>query len=304
MKRMLTIATIIAAASSATDAKARSQQNNSHLNAVTKFIEACGSKYAYRSFGQKKGIPIILFQHFTGTMDNWDPDLTNGLAKYFPVILFDNKGIGASGGEAPDNIDAMAKDAISFIKALGYQKVNILGFSMGGFIAQRIVFDEPKLVNKLILAGTSHQGGENLGVLVKDLELSTHMTPDEQKLFMFYSPTKAGQASGKNSLSRINARQADRDPDTKLVSIQSQLKAILTWAKPDENSLNQLKKIAQPVLVVNGNDDIVVPTINSYTLFQNIPNAKLSLYPDSGHGAIFQYADLFLAEAIPFLKAK
>ncbi|TKC62226.1 alpha/beta hydrolase [Pedobacter hiemivivus] len=304
MKSMLTNANTIAVASSEIDAEASLHQNNPHQTAVTKFIEASGNKYAYRSFGRKKGIPIVLFQHFTGTMDNWDPTLTNGLAKYFHVILFDNKGIGGSGGQTPDNIEAMAKDAISFINALGYEKINILGFSMGGFIAQQIVFKEPKLVNKLILAGTSHKGGENLTVLVKDLEESANMSPDEQKLFMFYSPSQTSQASGQQSLKRINRRQIDRDPDTKLASIQSQLKSILGWAMTDENSITQLKKIKQPVLVVNGNNDIVVPTINSYILFQNIPNAKLSLYPDSGHGAIFEYADLFLAEAIPFLKAE
>jgi pimeloyl-ACP methyl ester carboxylesterase len=304
MKRILTIASIIAAASSSNIAGASSNEHNPHVTAVTKYIEVSGTKYAYRSFGQKKGIPLILFQHFTGTMDNWDPALTNGLAKYFPVILFDNKGIGGSGGETPDNIDAMAKDAISFIHALGYQKINILGFSMGGFIAQQLIYQEPELVSKLILAGTSHKGGENLTVLVKDLEESAHMTPDQQKLFMFYSPSVTSQAAGQQSLNRINSRQIDRDPDTKLVSVQSQLKSILGWAMVDEHAVSQLKLIKQPVLVVNGSNDIVVPTINSYILFQNIPNAKLSLYPDSGHGAIFEYAALFLAEAIPFLKAK
>lgn len=273
-----------------------------HQSATTKFIEVDGASYAYRLFGKKSGIPIVLLQHFTGTMDNWDPAITDGLAEYFPVVLFDNKGIGASSGETPSTIEAMAKDAISFIKALGFKKVNLLGFSMGGFISQQIVFDEPTLINKLLLVGTGPRGGEGIGEITKPLIASASMSKDEQKLYMFYETTSASQALGKEALERINKRIEHRDPDASQPAIQAQLQSIMQWAESDSTALHQLKNIHQPVLVINGSNDIVVPTINSYLLFQHLPNAKLSLYPDSGHGSLFQYPELFLTEVIAFLK--
>jgi pimeloyl-ACP methyl ester carboxylesterase len=275
----------------------------SHQTAVTRFIEVNGNKYAYRIFGRNVGLPLILLQHFTGTMDNWDPLITNGFANYNQVVIFDNKGIGESAGETPDNIATMAQDAISFIKALGFAKINLLGFSMGGFIAQQITLDEPDLVNKLILAGTGPKGGEGLANSEKALSYTAGMTPEEQKLYFFYNSTEVSRAFGKRSLVRINQRQVNRDPDTSLPATLSQLKSIVGWAQPDENMISRLKQIKQPVLIVNGGNDIICPTINSYLMFQNLPDAKLSLYPDSGHGSIFQYPELFLAEAVPFLES-
>lgn len=273
-----------------------------HQSATTRFIEADGTTYAYRMFGRESGIPIVLLQHFTGTMDNWDPAITNGLAEYFPVVLFDNKGIGASNGQTPVSIEEMAKDAISFIKALDYKKVNLLGFSMGGFISQQIVFDEPTLVDKLMLVGTGPKGGEGIAEIVKPLTDSAAMSPDDQKLYMFYETTSSSQSLGKVALERINKRKENRDPNTSLPAIQAQLQSLLKWGEPDAEALFKLKGIHQPVLVINGSNDIVVPTINSYVLFQHLPNAKLSLYPDSGHGSLFQYPELFLSEAIPYLQ--
>jgi pimeloyl-ACP methyl ester carboxylesterase len=273
-----------------------------HITAPNLFIDIDGTKYAYRTFGNDSGIPLLLLQHFTGTLDNWDPIVTNGLAKQFKVILFDNKGIGASTGKTPDNIGAMAQDAISFIKALGVDKVNILGFSMGGFIAQQITLDAPDLVNKLILAGTGPKGGERISDIMGPLTESSTMDPYEQKLFLFYSQTETSRTLGKRSLDRINKRKVNRDPETGIKSVQAQLTSILKWAAPTDDSLERLKKIKQPVFIANGNNDTIVPTINSYIMFQNMPDAKLSLYPDSGHGSIFQFPELFLMEAINFLK--
>jgi pimeloyl-ACP methyl ester carboxylesterase len=153
-----------------------------HHTTPTKFINASGTKYAYRSFGAKTGIPLILLQHFTGTMDDWDPAVTNGLARDFQVVLFDNKGIGATEGQTPDNIEAMAGDTVAFIKAMGFKKVNLLGFSMGGFIAQQVAFDEPALINRLILVGTGPRGGDGIADIVKPLGISAPMEPIEQKL--------------------------------------------------------------------------------------------------------------------------
>lgn len=275
-----------------------------HKTAPTKFIDVNGTKYAYRTFGNKTGMPLIFLQHFTGTMDNWDPMVTNGFAKDFQVILFDNKGIGSSTGETPLTIEAMSTDAISFIKALGLKKVNLLGFSMGGFIAQQMILDESTLIDKVILAGTGPKGGQGIADIVKPLTNVANMNPNDQKLYLFYTTTPYSRALGEQAQLRINGRTENRDPDTKLPSIQAQLQAILNWGASDSTALNKLAAIKQRVLVINGSNDIVVPTINSYTLFQNISNAKLSLYPDSGHGSIFQYPNLFLTEAISFLKTK
>jgi pimeloyl-ACP methyl ester carboxylesterase len=236
-------------------------------------------------------------------MDNWDPAVTNGLAQQSQIILFDNKGIGATGGQTPDDIEGMARDAISFIYALGFTKINLLGFSMGGFIAQQITFDAPELINKLILAGTGPKGGEGLANSEKALVATAGMSAEDQKLYFFYEPTPTSRSLGRESLTRINQRTIDRDPETGMAAIQAQLKSILGWAQPDPDSIDRLKEIWQPVLVVNGSNDIICPTINSYILFQNLPDAILNLYPDAGHGSIFQYPELFLAAALHFLKA-
>ena len=268
----------------------------------TEFIDVNGTRYAYRSFGTEDTIPLILLQHFTGTMDDWDPMVTNGFAKHFPVVLFDNKGIGASSGQTPNTIESMAKDTISFIKAMGFNKVNLLGFSMGGFIAQQITLYEPGLVNKIILAGTGPRGGEGIAEITTPLTVSASMHPIEQKLYMFYGPTSSSQKSGTESQARINKRTVNRAPNTSGPSIQAQLASILQWAKTDSTFSKQLKQLGHPILIVNGSNDIVVPTVNSYAMFNYFDNARLSLYPDSGHGSIFQFPELFLAEAIPFLK--
>ncbi|MFC4211619.1 alpha/beta fold hydrolase [Pedobacter lithocola] len=274
---------------------------NYHQTATTQYIESNGTRYAYRILGKCTGIPLVLLQHFTGSMDNWDPKVTNELAAGSKVVLFDNKGVGATGGESADNIAQMAKDAIGFIKALGYTKVNLLGFSMGGFIAQQIALDEPGLVNKLILAGTGQKGAVDIAEIVKPLARIASMSDEDQKLFLFYTATEHSRDLGKAAMSRIYQRTIDRDPNTATPAIMLQLQAILAWAQPDPDSLSRINKIGQPVLIVNGSNDTMVPTINSYIMFQNIPNARLSLYPDAGHGSIFQYPDLFVNEATAFI---
>ncbi len=276
-------------------------KSNFQQLAVTQFISVHNTQYAYRVLGTNDGIPLIMFQHFTGNMENWDPDLINGLAEHFKVILFDNKGIGGSDGITPDNISDMAKDAESFIDALGYKKVNLFGFSMGGFIIQQIALNRPEIVNKMILAGTGPKGGEGIIDILNPLQEVSTMEPDESKLYLFYSPSESSRAIGKRILEKMKERQIDRDKEVTQDSIAAQLQAILSWGQPDNEFKEKLKTITNPVLVVNGTNDIVVPTINSYHLAQYLPNAKLSLYPDANHGAIFQYHELFLEEVIPFL---
>lgn len=273
-----------------------------HETATTRFIEVGGIKYAYRVFGKETGIPLVFLHHFTATIDDWDPQVTNGLAQHFKVVLLDNKGIGASGGQTPDNIKAMSDDATAVIKALGFMKVNLLGFSMGGFVAQQIALDTPELINKLILAGTSLKGGEGLSNLPNLMTEAFATAPEDPRLFLFYSKTPESIALGRQSLARVKKRKENRVPATGMPSIQAQMMSILGWGAADKNVYNELSQIKQPALVVNGNNDIMLPTINSYNLFQHLPNAKLSLYPDSGHGAIYQYPDRFVKEATDFLE--
>jgi pimeloyl-ACP methyl ester carboxylesterase len=272
-----------------------------HQTAPTRFVEAGDARYAYRTLGTATGIPLILLQMFGGTMDDWDPSLTNELASHYKIILFDNKGVASSTGQTPNTIEEMATDARAFIKALGYKKVNLLGFSLGGAIAQQIILDEPDLVDKLILAGTQHKGGVQLEGIVEPLTKASSMGPVESKLYLLFSPSEEGRAAGNASLARISQRTEGRDPAITNETIQAQLTAVLGWGKATPDSLSRLQRIHQPTLIVNGNNDILVPTIGSYTMFQNIPNAYLFLYPDSGHGSIFQYAKLFVRETVEFL---
>jgi pimeloyl-ACP methyl ester carboxylesterase len=273
-----------------------------HETATTRVIEVSGTKYAYRIFGKETGIPIVFLHHFTATIDDWDPRVTNGLAQHFKVVLLDNKGIGASGGQTPDNIKAMSDDVTAVIGALGFTRVNLLGFSMGGFVAQQIALDTPELVNKLILAATSLKGGEGLSNLPNIMKEAFATAPEDPRLFLFYSKTPESIALGRQSLARIKKRKENRVPATGMPSIQAQVMSILGWAAEDKNVYHELSQIKQPALVVNGNNDIMFPTINSYKLFQHLPNAKLSLYSDSGHGAIYQYADRFVKETTDFLE--
>jgi len=273
-----------------------------HGSAITQFIEVGGNKYAYRIFGKETGLPLVFLHHFTATIDDWDPLVTNGLAQHFKVVLLDNKGIGASEGQAPDNVKGMADDATAVIGALGFTKVNLLGFSLGGFVAQQIALDSPELVNRLILAATSPKGGEGISNLPNIMNEAFATAPEDPRLFLFYSKSSESIARGRQSLARVKKRKENRVPPTSMPSIQAQVKSILGWAAENKNVYDELSRIKQPSLVVNGNNDIMFPTINSYTLFQHLPNARLSLYSDSGHGAIYQYADRFVKEAADFLE--
>ncbi|MBB5635087.1 pimeloyl-ACP methyl ester carboxylesterase [Pedobacter cryoconitis] len=305
MKRIfLTMGLVLSIASIQVFAQKKVAQTDYHQISKTRFIDADGTHYAYRILGDKSGMPLIMLQGSFFNMDEWDPAITNGLAAHFKVILFDNKGVGATNGQTPDNIPAMAKDAESFIKALGYPKVNLLAFSMGGMITQQILADEPQLVNKFILFGTGARGSEGLSGLVDRLTEVGKKKPDEQLLYLLFAPSEQSQEAGKQFLSRIHKRQLNRDIESTNESNGAQITAVLDWSKPIDKAFESLQTITQPALIIDGRYDLLVHDINSYNLFQNLPNAKLSLYPNAGHGSVFQFPDLFLSEAVPFLKAK
>lgn len=272
---------------------------NSHNAVTTQYIQANGVKYAYRRFGATTGTPVVFLQHFRGGLDNWDPDVTDGVAKGRPVILFNNAGVASSGGEPADTVEGTARHVVTFIDALGLNQVDLLGFSLGGFVAQQVAFENPDLIRRVVLAGTGPQGGEGMARFTP--EVAKHATQEapvlENFLYLFFSPSEASQAAGRAFWDRRHLRR-EQDVASSKAAMIAQAAAIGKWGVvPKTDRYCQLKKIKQPVLVVNGHDDIMVPTVNSFILQQQLPNATLILYPDSGHGAIFQYPDRFAAHA-------
>jgi len=264
--------------------------------APTRFVEADGSRFAYRRFGDPIGTPIVLLQHFMGNLDNYDPAITDTLAMGREVILTDNAGVGLSSGAAPETVAGMARDAASLIDALGLEQVDLFGFSMGGHVAQQIAVDRPELVRRLVLAGTGPRGGDGMDQLAPDvvpLFQTAYEPQDLMWLSIFFSPSEASQAAGQRFLERIRARTEDRDAPVSEATVAAHLAAAHEWGAPAPDSFDYLKGIAHPALVVNGSNDIVVPTINSYILQQNLPNAELILFPDSNHGSHFQFTELF-----------
>jgi pimeloyl-ACP methyl ester carboxylesterase len=275
------------------------------LTVPTQFVEAAGIRFAYRRFGAKIDIPLLFFMHFTGTMDHWDPALTDGFVQDREVILFNNAGVSNSGGEVPTSIEEMAQYAAAFIDALGIKTIDALGFSMGGFIAQQFTIERPDLVRKLILVGTGPRSGEGMASLTPEAQeiFGARYDPaDELWLRVFFTPSKQSQAAGRKYLERQRARKEDRDPLPNEKVAPAQVAALQKWGTPAKHRYAYLKKITQPTLVVNGSNDVIVYTVNSFILQQNLPNAQLILYPDSNHGAQYQYPELFVEHVTQFLK--
>ncbi len=279
-----------------------------HQTAPTGFVEANGVRYAYRRFGKAGSVPLVFFQHFTGTMDNWDPAVTDTLARDREVILFNNAGISSTNGETPNSVEAMARDAASFIDALGVKTCDVLGFSLGGMIAQLIALDRPDLVRKLLLVGTGPQGGNGMASFspeVASIFFERKYEPaDEVWLDAMFAHSASSQAAGRLFLDRIRARKENRDPPSDMKVAQAQIAAVSAWGAPRANPFDYLKGITQPALVVNGNNDIILPTINSYIMAETMPNAQLIVYPDSNHGSQYQYPELFCSHVGLFLAGR
>lgn len=264
-------------------------------------IDVGGTAFAYRDLGPRGGVPLVLLNHWGAVLDNFDPEIVDGLAKRHRVIAIDYRGIGASGGAAPVTIDEMARDAIALIGALGLPKVDLLGFSLGGFVAQDIALKAPHLVRRLILTGTGPAGGagiERVGAVSWPLVLKGLLTLRDPKHYLFFTSTANGRQAAKAFLTRLKRRTTNRDKAPTMRAFLRQLRAIKAWGRQPPQDLGNLKI---PVLVANGDHDIMVPTVNSNDMARRIPGAKLVIYPDAGHGGIFQFHDEFVAEALAFL---
>ena len=271
-------------------------------NVPTQTISAGGVNFAYRELGkQHGGTPVVMLTHLAAVLDNWDPRIIDGLAAKHHVIAFDNRGIGASSGSPSSSMEAMADDAITFIQAKGLQKVDLLGFSLGGMVAQEVVLKQPQLVRKMVLAGTGPAGGEGIstvaGVTFYDMARG-FFTGQDAKQFLFFTRTPAGIEAGKAFLARLKERTEDRDTEISVSAFLAQLEALRVWGKKAPADLSVVK---QPVLVVNGDDDRMVPTVNTHDLARRLPNSQLVIYPDAGHGGAFQFHADFVRSTLEFL---
>ena len=268
----------------------------------TQFISADGVSFAYREYGQKNGgTPVIFLNHLAAVLDNWDPRIIDGIAAKHHIVILDNRGVGASTGEPAKSIEQMSDDAITFIQAKGFKQVDLFGFSMGGMISQEIVLKQPKLIRKMILSGTGPAGGTGISTVgrVSNWDLVRGMaTRQDPKVYLFFTRTDNGKAVAKQFVQRINERTENRDKEITISAYRAQLKALKKWGT---KKLADLSIIQQPVLVANGDHDRMVPTVNTYDLAKRLPNSTLIIYPDAGHGGIFQFHDDFVKKSLTFL---
>ncbi|MDR7150508.1 pimeloyl-ACP methyl ester carboxylesterase [Hydrogenophaga palleronii] len=268
----------------------------------TQTITAGGVDYTYREMGQQHGgTPVVFLVHLAAVLDNWDPRIMDGIAAKHHVIAFNNRGIGSSSGSPANSMEEMADDTITFIKAKGLKQVDLLGFSMGGMVAQEVVLKEPQLVRKMVLAGTGPAGGEGIStvgwVTFYDI-LRGFFTGQDPKQFLFFTRTPSGIEAGKAFLARLQERTENRDKEIANSAFFAQLGALRAWGNKAPADLSVVR---QPVLVVNGDDDRMVPTVNTHDLAKRLPNSQLIIYPDAGHGGAFQFHADFVRSTLEFL---
>jgi pimeloyl-ACP methyl ester carboxylesterase len=272
-----------------------------YKDAPVSTVTAGGITCSYRELGPKGGIPVIFLVHLAATMDNWDPRVIDPIAKKHHVVTFSNRGVDATTGKVPDTIEEMAEDAATFIKALGYEKVDLFGFSLGGMIAQALVVRYPELVRKLVLAGTGPAGGKGIErvalVTYYDILRAT-LTRQDPKEFLFFNRNAVGKPAARAFIERLKERTANLDAPIKIKAFQTRLKAIKNWGRTEPANLGA---ITQPTLIANGDNDRMVPSTLSNDMHHRIPRSELIIYPDSGHGGIFQYYQEFVPVALEFL---
>jgi pimeloyl-ACP methyl ester carboxylesterase len=269
----------------------------------TRTVDVAGTPFAYRELGPRGDVPVVFLHHLHAVLDEWDPRTVDGVAAARHVITFDNRGIGATGGKVPATVEEMADDAAAFIRALGHEQVDLLGFSLGGGVAQSILLRHPQLVRRAILAGTGPAGAgglEKMPLIAGGAYLKALLTLRNPKHFLFFPRTAAGKAAATDYRARLKERTADLDKPVSMQARVAQLKAIVTAGGQAPYDLGI---ITQPVLVANGDHDVMVASAHSEDLARRIPNAELIIYPDSGHGGVFQYHEQFVPSVLAFLQA-
>jgi len=277
----------------------------SNVTAPTQFLQAGNETYAYRRFGGAAGRPLLCLQHFTGTLDNWDPAVTDPLAREREVILFDSAGVGRSTGQVPTTVTGMAAHALAFLDGCGVAHCDVLGYSLGGMVAQQMALDRPTIFRRMILVGTAPRGGDDIMHLEKP-SLARYLGDPTLKGYavlqkIFFAPTSSSQAAGAAFVERLLQRTQDRDTPSGPAVAAAQVTAFRDWEQFGDSRFVDLAGIRQPTLVVNGIHDEMIPVSNSYRLSENLPNAMLLVYPDSGHGSLFQFHGSFARQASAFL---
>ena len=276
--------------------------NTTWKNAPTHTVNAGGVRFAYRQLGPDTGVPLVFLHHLTAVLDDWDPRVIDGIAAKRRVITFDNRGIGASSGSVPHTVEEMARDAIAFIRALGLEQVDLLGFSLGGGVAQVIAMEEPQLVGKVILAGTGPAGGGGIDEITKiavKAYIKAALTLRNPKHYLFFTRTPDGKRAAKDYMARLKERTEDRDKRISPLAMRAQLKAIRAFGNREPHDLSAIR---QPVLVANGDQDVMVASSHSADMARRLPDAQLRIYPNSGHGGVFQYHQEFVEEVLEFLE--
>jgi pimeloyl-ACP methyl ester carboxylesterase len=275
-----------------------------YTTTVNRKVEAAsGTSFAYRELGSGE-LPLVLLQHFRGNLDNWDPVLIDALAATRRVVTFDNAGVGGSTGTTPCTIAEMARDAIAFLEALELDEIDLLGFSIGSFVAQEITLTRPALARRVVLASSAPQGAAGMHGWAKDVidAVGGRQSNPDGYLSVFYSPSAASQATGKQSAQRIfGARTEDRDVETTWQTRQAQYDAVCSWGVPNHALLQRVAAIDCPVFIANGDRDPMILPHYSHLLAGLIRQAKVKVYPDSAHGFLFQHAAEFAADVDSFL---
>jgi pimeloyl-ACP methyl ester carboxylesterase len=273
-----------------------------HQTAETGFIDARGVRFAYRRFGAAGATPLVMLQHFRGNLDNWDPALTDGLAAEREVILVDYPGTGSSSGEFGPTIADTARRIIAFLTALDFSEVDLLGFSIGGFVAQEITLIRPALVRRLVLAATGPKGGARMHGWREDIAAAARgESKPENLLYIMFAHTETSQAKGTEFLGRFMERQEGRDAPTSDAVRDAQYDAIVEWGIPDHGALQRLSAISCPTLIIQGDNDLMIPTPLSHLMAGLIPDAQIRIYPDAAHGFLFQYPKEVATEVNAFL---
>lgn len=288
--------------------KVESARQASNITAPTEFIETKLERYAYRRFGEgvATALPLLFLQHFTGTLDNWDPAVTDPLAGSREVILFESAGVGRSTGAVPDTVSGMAKHVLAFADAMGLTRVDLLGYSLGGMVAQVVALERPSLVRRMILVATAPEGGEDIMHLEKpelrQILEDPSLTGYDKLVGLFFTGSESSQAAGRAFAARLMARRDDREPISGPQVAGAQIAAFRAWEQVEGERFSELKRIEQHCLVVNGVFDTMIPIRNSYWLGAHLPNAMLLTYPDAGHGCLFQFHESFVRQANLFLE--